>query len=288
MAKIVGGSLIGELSGKEAGRVFSRNRAGAYTRQYVVPVNPKTNAQEAARQKFGNAAQSYHNLDPASKAQWGNFAQAVFSPKVGVNNGQFSGFNAYTSLRMNVNQGQGLAQSFDVEVNGAAPVMAPTFEDYTFLNTPPNFALQANIADQTGGAVNQVLSDAVVRSDGSFEFTLDIGPGIIGGTDIGDFVDGSGTKFGYMVQMSESKPQGGMFYANPYRYTLGTVKPPSLDVADRTGVETLKFTSTTNINPANYQSFPLGNDVVRVSCWNLGKEGMVTCLGDVDIVITPV
>lgn len=95
---IIKGSLIGELSGKLGGQVFSRNRSGAYIRQYVIPVNPNTPAQQNARSRFSSAAGGYHTLSDTQKAHWQEYANSIFSPLDEPNNGQFTGFNAWTSL----------------------------------------------------------------------------------------------------------------------------------------------------------------------------------------------
>lgn len=287
MARIVGGSLIGEIRGKLGGQVFSANKAGQYIRSYRVPTNPRTVAQCRARARFGAAAGTYHSLTALLKANWQNFASSVFSPKIGINTGQFSGFNAYTSLRATTENGNDINQDVDVLVNGASPLIAATEENYSFEDIPPVFQLQPAIKEQvTGSALALSLISASVGADGSFKIELAVAGSPLGGSDIEDFVDPQDTKFGFLVQMSNSNPQAGMFFQNPYRYTLGYIKPQSLDSTERSAVETLGFESTTSIDPADYQSFPVTNDYVQVSVFNSGASGMLVCLGSLALKVT--
>lgn len=284
MAKILGGSPFGMLSGKLGGNVFSHNRAGQYIRQYVVPVNPATLAQGRARSQFASGSSSYHSLSGAEKSAWGNFAQAVFSPKVGANMGQFSGFNAYTSLKSVVNNGQSINQTVTAQINGGAPTTPLTFNPFAFSNTPPTFALQSNIAGIAGPPQNLNLIGATVGNDGSFSVDIQVGDGA--GYNVGDFVDGAGNEFGLLIQCSNSKPQDGMFYDNPYRYTLGYIEHPTVDPTDLTGLQNVELTSTTNINVADYQSFPQIDDYVKLTVYQASTTGMLALLGDIEVQVS--
>lgn len=284
MAKIVGGSPFGMLSGKLGGNVFSHNRAGQYIRQYVVPVNPATLAQGRARNQFASGSSSYHSLTPAQKAAWGNFAQSVFNPKVGANNGQFSGFNAYTALKTAVNNGQSINQTVTMQFNGSAPSSPPTFTPFAFSNTPPTFAQQSNIGQTAGAPLNLNIQSATVGDDGSF--SVNIGVGSLGGANVADFEDGAGNEFGFLIQCSNSKPQAGMFYDNPFRYTLGYVEHPTVDPTDLTGLQDFDITSTTNINVGDYQSFPQVDDYVKLTVYQVSVTGMIALLGDIEVQVS--
>lgn len=280
MARIVGGSILGEIRGKLGGMVFAANRAGQYIRSYRVPVNPRTLAQSRARARFGAASGTYHSLTALLKANWQNFASSVFSPKIGINTGQFSGFNAYTSLRTVVENGNDINQSVDALVNGAAPLVAATEANFSFNSVPPVFMLQPAVKEQvTGNALALALSGATVGADGSFTVEMTVGGAPTGGYDIEDFIDPQDRSFGFVVQMSNANPQDGMFFQNPYHFTLGYIKPQSLGAPDRAAVETLGFESTSNIAPSNYQAFPIENDYVQVSLFSAADTGMLVCLG---------
>ena len=60
MAKI--NPILGDLRGKLAGNVFSKNSAAAYVRQKVTPVNPNTAKQQSSRSKFGTNSQAWRGL----------------------------------------------------------------------------------------------------------------------------------------------------------------------------------------------------------------------------------
>lgn len=54
--KIKWGMMMTDGRGKLGGQVASKNRAGAYVRTKVTPVNPRTTQQQAIRTLFGSIA----------------------------------------------------------------------------------------------------------------------------------------------------------------------------------------------------------------------------------------
>lgn len=284
MAKIVGGSMIGELSGKMGGMVFSRNKSGQYIRSYVVPVNPNTGAQLTARASFAGAVGSFHSLDPAEKTQWQNFAQTAFNPKGAINTGQFSGINAYTALNQMVIHGNKYLTAPTLAVNGTPLVGQPTYGSLTFSDTPPVFTVQPNLKDNvTGQAITYGSMTGGVAYDGSFEITMNINPSPTGAPTLAGFEDAVGHPIAYAVYMSEAHVQGGLFYANPFKYLLGVIPPNDADSTDLTAVTDLTFTASTVIDTANYQAFPVAGNFVRISVYAVSSEdGSQQCIGTMD------
>lgn len=70
--------LISAGSGKVAGLVLSRNKGGAYMRQYVKPVNPKTAFQQVLQNAVGVLQGRYANvLSNTQRAAWSVWAENV-------------------------------------------------------------------------------------------------------------------------------------------------------------------------------------------------------------------
>jgi hypothetical protein len=68
-------SLAGTLSGSMGGMTASRNRGGQYLRRRVVPVNPNSPRQQAARASFTNAIQDWTGvLTDAQRTSWATYA----------------------------------------------------------------------------------------------------------------------------------------------------------------------------------------------------------------------
>lgn len=286
MARIVGGSIFGDIRGKLGGSVFSKNRAGAYIRAYTVPVNPRTPAQDRARARFGAASALYHSLAAAVKAQWGAFAETVFSPKIGVNVGQFSGFNAYTSLRAIVENGNSINQTYVETVDAAPPLTPFTFENFVMPDIPPVFQIEpAMKTSNPSFQATIALASARVAENGSHEveFSLNGLPPV--GADPLGFLDPNDQQFGFLIQMSNPNPQDGMFFQNPYRYTLGYVQPPTASSVDLVGAKSFGFASSTNVDPADYQSFPVEGQFVKVSAFVTSISGGAVCVGSKNVPI---
>lgn len=70
MAKIKFGALMVDARGKLGGHVFSKNRAGAYLRTKVTPVNPSTGSQSAIRALFGSITQGWSALAQSAREAW--------------------------------------------------------------------------------------------------------------------------------------------------------------------------------------------------------------------------
>ncbi|MDW8309105.1 MAG: hypothetical protein RMK20_07000 [Verrucomicrobiales bacterium] len=74
MAKIQFGSGVAAISGRTAGTVFSRNKGGAYMRRFSVPTNPRTTAQDAARNRLADASSAWRNLSQSERDAWAAYA----------------------------------------------------------------------------------------------------------------------------------------------------------------------------------------------------------------------
>lgn len=287
MARIIGGSPLGFLSGKLGGHVYSHNKGGQYIRQYVIPVNPNSNAQLTARAVFGCASSSYHSLTPSQKTNWNSFAADVFSPKKGTNNGQFSGFNAYTSLKSVCEAGNSNCRAGDMTANNGALGTPAVFNPFDFSADPPVYSAEGSIGEQvTGKALSLALSNAWVYEDGKFKVKVDIDGAPSGGSDITDFEDSHDHEFGFLVNISNPNPQRGMHFSNPTFQSLGYIQHPTWDAADLLGVEYFSFESTNNIYLPNYQSFPSVGNRVLVSLYVANENGCIICIGSVEKSIT--
>lgn len=69
-AKIKFGMMMTDARGKLGGQVFSRNRAGAYVRTKVTPVNPRTTFQQSVRSVFGSISSAWSALTAVQRASW--------------------------------------------------------------------------------------------------------------------------------------------------------------------------------------------------------------------------
>jgi hypothetical protein len=74
MAKVQFGSGVAAISGRVAGTVFARNRGGAYMRRFSVPVNKRTTAQQAVRQRFAESSGQWMLLPAGMRAAWESWA----------------------------------------------------------------------------------------------------------------------------------------------------------------------------------------------------------------------
>lgn len=96
------GAIIVDGRGKINGMVAAKNRAGAYLRTKVTPVNPRSTAQSEVRNRLAGLAQGWRGLTVAQILAWNaavsNFAKTdIFGDLKNP-----SGFNLYCRLNSNL------------------------------------------------------------------------------------------------------------------------------------------------------------------------------------------
>lgn len=179
MARVLN-SPIGDLRGSIGGNTFSRNRSGSIVRARTQPVNRNTVAQQRARAAFGQASQAFGALNYTDQSSWNAFAQdgARFNPVNGVNTGQYTGAQAFTSCFS-------IAQSI-AQADIAGMVNLPLYnlvegEAFVQSNSPALDALYGQIVVNPGTSVedpNNVASiidifPQLYRDMAVVEITLD-------------------------------------------------------------------------------------------------------------------
>lgn len=75
MAKILFGNMVADARGKLGGIVYSRNAAGAYARQKVSPVQPRSPAQLGQRSDLMDVSKLWGTLTQSQRTAWAGFAQ---------------------------------------------------------------------------------------------------------------------------------------------------------------------------------------------------------------------
>lgn len=68
--KIKWGMMMTDGRGKLGGQVASKNRAGAYVRTKVTPVNPQSTAQSGVRASFAAVSKLWRGLTDENRASW--------------------------------------------------------------------------------------------------------------------------------------------------------------------------------------------------------------------------
>lgn len=107
MAKIKFGMMMTDARGKLGGQVFSKNRAGAYIRTKVTPVNPQTSAQARVRSNLALYSSAWNNLTDAQRQSFNASVEAWQTTDIFGDIKKPSGKNLFTKLNLNLrNSGQ--------------------------------------------------------------------------------------------------------------------------------------------------------------------------------------
>lgn len=102
MALIKMGQVVAEARGAIAGMVFSRNTYGAYIRQKVSPVQPRTVAQSIVRALLAAVSQAWRGLTDVQRLNWNTVAPTFSKINVFGDNVPLTGFGLYGKLNRNL------------------------------------------------------------------------------------------------------------------------------------------------------------------------------------------
>lgn len=69
-------SIVGAISGKLGGTVYSHNQGGAYIRKLGIPTNPTTVRQTAIRTLMSTNSRAWNGITTAQRAAWTLYGQA--------------------------------------------------------------------------------------------------------------------------------------------------------------------------------------------------------------------
>lgn len=101
------GSIVVDGRGKMGGQVYSRNRTGAYARNKVTPVNPRSSFQQVARQQLGSLSAQWKGLTEAQRDAWRNAVSLYEKTNIFGDQVQPTGKNLFVGLNRNLsNAGQ--------------------------------------------------------------------------------------------------------------------------------------------------------------------------------------
>lgn len=102
MARIKFGNVVVDMRGKVSGNVYSKNKGGAYSRVRVVPVNPRSAAQNLVRSVFTALSQAWQGLTETQRSGWSQ-AAVNFPAKNSLGDTHtLSGNALYVSLNKNL------------------------------------------------------------------------------------------------------------------------------------------------------------------------------------------
>lgn len=119
---------ITNISGKAGGTVYAHNKGGTYARDFAVPSNPKSQAQQTVRAQFGLFAGQWRGLTQAQRDAWIQAAPnfPVLDPFGDVKT--LSGISLYVQLNNNLTLAGATTLAFPPSPAGAQgiSVMAMT------------------------------------------------------------------------------------------------------------------------------------------------------------------
>jgi hypothetical protein len=145
--KALFGSFIVDGRNKVNGHVVSKNRYGSYIRTKVTPVNPQTDAQQAARNNLATNSQTWKGLTETQRQSWIDAAQNFPFTDIFGNIKFLSGQALFVKLNNNLVNAGGTTLT-----TAPAPVAIPAIASIalTAAAGTPAISLTYSIPDATG------------------------------------------------------------------------------------------------------------------------------------------
>lgn len=269
------------LSGKLAGVVFGRNKAGYYARGWAKPTDPRSAAQLAARASFESAMSTWHGLTDAFKAGWNTFAATDFHAKKADPSVVYSGINAFTSLRsiaINANRNVGT-------ISMVTP--SPTVTFGTWLPPtagPPVGVFGTNIASATSTPIAQSLLSAGLSLSTGVDISISLGSSQ---SSAPNWVDpSSGVPSGYIVYGSLPTVQEIDFKNKPEMFKLISIGYPTVSTG-WTPTDKVDFNGIIDPTlPSSVKQWYTVGQAVLLSVYCSAPDGRVAFLGAKTAIIT--
>lgn len=274
MARILA-NPFGEIRGKVAGNVFSRNGSGQIMRAYVIPANRNTIAQQRSRSKFRDAAQSWKTLTQVQQQNWNDFSVSEYNPLRKVNSGQFSGFMAQVGVRAGVLNA--MATKFTATYTALAAGTDPTGTGDIFVpsSTPPIKSIQANLKQSAGPPATFAIGAGAVTAAGvvSFDVTI-LAPD--GTNDADNFIDENSNAFTWRVFMSDPISQVGGRPKNDFFNTLGNCELITFATNTLSGLTGVNISWDFSSLIPDMLSFPQVGQIVKLTYVVISVDGTMS------------
>jgi hypothetical protein len=278
---LVRNAILGDLSGKIGGVVFSNNKAGSIVRKRVRGTNPRTAAQTAARQKFGVGSGAWDALSNSEQGNYRDFAKSGYRPFSKQNKGNFTGAQAFRSVNTVV---QNAIAKYLVAVfaHGTGPEVPLVHTDSMPAVDPnaPVASVNATIANGVGSFKFLSISNMVLKDNYTIKFDLNFEPS--SPAFAGDqFIDSNGIDFGLSLYCSPRVKKEGSSVSNKLFYNIGFSGIPDFDPVALTGFNQIHCSWDFSTLVANFGSFPaLGQNVYITACV-VGSNGTIARIGDI-------
>jgi hypothetical protein len=265
------------LSGKLAGTVYARNKAGQYIKQWTKPTDPMSVAQMTNRALFSTCSGQWHSLTDYFKGLWNSFGSTLYIAKGSTGVSTMSGFNAFVGLRNSVE-----VATRQTRVTTVTTPATTTNVDGVFSNidTPPTVAMSGAIQTAAGLPLPILLTGATIVG-ATYEVTANfflngIAPGLP------KFLDAISSKpVGIMLQMSIPQVQIAGFVQGKNIQTIGVWAPTTLTNATWAGQQLNIEMAGSDSHMADYKTQVQTGQIVQISAYLISENGEQRPIGTV-------
>lgn len=278
--------ILGDISGKVAGVVFSNNKSGAIIRKRVKGTNPKTAAQTAARNVFGSGSASWAALSGSEQSQYNEFAKSMYVPLKHKYQTKHTGAQAFRAIQTVVS-GSTLKQLTTVVKKGTDnSVITHTVAPPAVVVTGPLSSVGANIKDGTNPTKMLRISDCAFVHTGAVSFTVNFDPSAVGGLTGTTFLDGNSLAYGFTAYLSSKVPNSNAAVKSKLLYNLGNTGVLTLTGGGCGGENAVKLSWDASSLISKFKSFLGAGNSSYLTVYVVGSNGTLAPVGSEFITLT--
>jgi len=278
MARVIG-NPFGELRGKLAGSVFSKNASGPIVRQYVIPTNANSGSQADSRLRFRGAVMVWKTLTQVIQQGWEVFAKNTYVPLRKVNIGQFTGNQAHNAIVTSVNTA--IAQSFIANWTAVPPGVDPACTPGVFVPNAaaPLFSVIPNIAQIGVPPATLDIHTFTLTSLGVVGFQIDFIGIPVGGLAADDFIDENNKLYTFAAYVSDVVNVAGNRPRNQFYQRLGNAALCGFAITTLNGLTGVTVDWDFSALIPRFKSFPQAGQTVQITVVVIGEDGTQAVAG---------
>lgn len=276
--------LIGTFSGKLGAQIFSYNKNGFYTRQYVKQNYAATPAQLQAKSNFNSVGAYWNHCSDAQKASWQTFANTIYRALKYSKTSKYSGYNAFAAMYLSFLKGINSTRSFGMKF-GIQNIL-PIYYTPVWYFDPQSYRLSNELTEPPGIPISLIFDNCTVYPNLTFSAVFKL-PRLI--SNFIRFWNWNGNEnIGFQFYISRAIPATRSYFLNSLYFVLGSTGILGL-AEGSTGVPydtiTLDF-GFTDINLSNYKYSYSTGDKVRITPCLYSSGGQKAFLNPLDIIIS--
>jgi hypothetical protein len=229
---------------------------------------------------------SWKNLGIGIPANWNLFASNFFNPLRHTNTGQYSGFQAFVSCRSAINSFNNALVTTTQTTDVSGGTLGSTYKAFVIPSDAPEYSITPTIIDSAPPPHNLLLESASITSLGAVTFRIRYIPTPLPGLNTVTWMDGGNVQYGFAVYISDTVSNVGNSVRHLYKQLIGSTGRMTITTPNLQNSHYCDFAMSASARIQGFKSFPVVNNIVKLSVVVVDTWGTVALVGSLFVVVT--